>query len=151
MNIEFRPIDKSNYDACVQLEVAKEHEDFVAPNMYSLVQVLYEPELYPLGIYKDDVMVGFLLYDFYYERNCWSMCRFMIDPKHQGQGIGTRALELFIELMENKYGTKRLHTTASVHNHRAIALYEKFGFAKGEAFQYQKAGTVYHEVHLTLG
>ena len=47
MNIEFKAIDKSNYNECIELRVNKEQEDFVAPNTFSLVQSAYEPNLYP--------------------------------------------------------------------------------------------------------
>jgi diamine N-acetyltransferase len=61
-----------------------------------LVQSFYEDDLYPLGIYNGDEMVGFLLYDYDEELSGWSFSRFMIDIKHQGKGFGSKALEKFL-------------------------------------------------------
>ena len=85
MNIELRRIDRNNYNECIELKISEDQKRFVASNMYSLLQAAYEPNLYPLGIYKDNKMVGFILYDFDDELNGWSMSRFMIDKKYQNK------------------------------------------------------------------
>lgn len=69
MNIYFNEIDKTNYEACVLLKVAKGQKHFVASNAYSLVQAAYEDNLYPLAIYNDEEMIGFILYDYDDELN----------------------------------------------------------------------------------
>ena len=69
MDISFRKIDKTNYEACVLLKVAEEQKHFVASNAYSLVQAAYEDNLYPLAIYNDEEMIGFILYDYDDELN----------------------------------------------------------------------------------
>jgi len=150
MQIEFREIDRTNYEKCIELVVAERQEDFVATNLFSLVQAAYEPDMYPLGIYKDGKMVGFILYDFDYELNGWSMSRFMIDKKFQNQGIGTWALKKFIEMFISKHGVTRLYTSVSVFNHNVIALYEKFGFKKGEPIEYKVGSKVYKELRMVL-
>ncbi|MCY6356330.1 GNAT family N-acetyltransferase [Clostridium sp. ZS2-4] len=88
MNIEFKQIDRTNYNECIELSLNEEQKKFVAPNMFSLVESAYEPNLYPLGIYNDGKMVGFILYDFDVELDGWSMSRFMVDVKYQNQGFG---------------------------------------------------------------
>lgn len=45
MNIEFRQIDRTNYNECIDLSLSEEQKKFVAPNMFSLVQAAYEPDL----------------------------------------------------------------------------------------------------------
>jgi len=150
MNIEFKPITTENYIVCIDLKVAPEQDDFVAPNMYSLAQAAYEPELYPLGIYKDGVMVGFFLYDFDYDTIGWSMSRFMIDYNYQNQGIGSVALGKFIQFFYKKHGQLTLHTSANVNNLSTIRLYEKFGFVKGKEFSYESGGKTYREIALKL-
>jgi RimJ/RimL family protein N-acetyltransferase len=47
---------------------------------------------------------------------------------HQGQGSGRRLL-VALESWAAEVGVKRLELTVMVHNHRAIALYERAGFA----------------------
>lgn len=150
MNIEFRIIDRSNYNQCIELKISEEQKRFVAPNIFSLVQSAYEPNLYPLGIYKNNEMVGFILYDFDDEINGWSMSRFMIDEKFQNQGIGKEALQKFIEFFIEKYGHIKLYTSAEVDNTIAIDLYEKNGFKKREVFEYEFAGETYKEVRMVV-
>jgi len=151
MNIELKAIDKTNYEACTNLKVAKGQEDFVAPNWWSLVEAAYEPEMFPLAIYADGAMVGFILYDFDYTLGGWSMSRFMIGEKHQGQGIGKAALAKFIELFKNKHGARPLYTSVDVNNPRVMALYESFGFAAGEVFEYTiLSGKTYKERRMVL-
>ena len=148
MNIEFKEIDRTNYNECIGLKVSEEKKRFVAPNMFSLVQSAYEPNLYPLGVYKNNEMVGFILYDFDEEINGWSMSRFMIDEKFQNQGIGQVALEKFIEFFIEKYGHIELYTSAEVDNTIASNMYEKVGFKKREVFEYEFGGVTYKEVRM---
>ncbi len=148
MQIEFRKIDKSNYEKCISLKVSEKQESFVAPNTYSLVQAAYEPEMFPLGIYYNDIIVGFILYDYDEEIKGWSMSRFMIDIKHQKQGIGEKSLEAFILFFKKKYKNLPLFTSAEVENTIAINLYEKYGFIKKEEFKYTHDNKVYHEVRM---
>lgn len=145
MNIQFREIDRSNYNECINLKVSENQKRFVATNIYTLVQAAYEPNFYPLGIYKDNKMVGFILYDFDYDINGWSMSRFMIDESYQNQGIGKIALKKFLELFVNKYGHLKLYTSAEVDNKVALAMYEKAGFEKKEVFEYEFEGEKYIE------
>lgn len=148
MNIEFRVIDKSNYNQCIKLKTSEEQKRFVATNIFSLVQSAYEPNFYPLGVYKNDKMVGFILYDFDDEINGWSMSRFMIDEKFQNQGIGKVALNKFIKFFIQKYGHIKLYTSAEVDNTIAINLYESMGFEKKEVFEYEVDGVIYKEFRM---
>lgn len=45
------------------LELEENQKDFVASNAQSMLEAVYEKNLYTLGIYNNDDMVGFLLYD----------------------------------------------------------------------------------------
>jgi len=57
MKIEFRPIDRTNYNECIELSVNENQKRFVAPNQFSLVQAAYESNLYPLAIYNESQMI----------------------------------------------------------------------------------------------
>ncbi|MFP7487254.1 GNAT family N-acetyltransferase [Priestia filamentosa] len=148
MNIEFKPINRTNYNECIELKLNEKQSKFVAPNIFSLVQAAYEPNLYPTGIYNEDKMIGFILYDFDDELNGWSMSRFMIDANYQNQGIGKMVLQKFIEFFTKKYGHLELYTSAAVDNQIAIALYEKFGFEKREIFEYEAGGREHREFRM---
>ena len=81
-----------------------------------MVQAFYEEKLYPLGIYNDNEMVGFLLYDYDEELGGWSFSRFMIDIKHQNKGIGSKALEKFLDFFHNKFPNENLYTSVEIDN-----------------------------------
>lgn len=94
--MEFRKIDRSNYWECMELTVDDSQKDFVADNKQSLVEAAYEENLYTLGIYCQDTMVGFILYDYDDQIPGWSMSRFMIGKQYQGKGYGKQAALEFL-------------------------------------------------------
>ncbi len=147
MKIEFRPIDRTNYNECIELSVNENQKRFVAPNQYSLVQAAYEPNLYPLAIYNDSQMIGFILYDFDEELNGWSMSRFMIGSSFQDCGYGKQALKQFLLFFKENYTeVSTLYTSAEVDNKVAIELYKKAGFKEGNIFEYEAGGNHYKEI-----
>lgn len=150
MEIELKPIDRTNYNDCIKLKLHENQQRFIASNIVSLVQAAYEPNLFPLGVYYNNIMVGFILYDLDSELNAWSMSRFMIDINYQNKGIGTHALKAFLEFFINKYGHIPLYTSAEVENYTAISLYEKMGFRCKEPFEYEVDGKRYKEIRMLL-
>lgn len=148
MDINFREIDKSNYSTCISLKVGEHQTNYVASNAFSLVQSFYEDGLYPLGIYHGDEMVGFLLYDYDQELGGWSFSRFMIDIKQQNKGYGSKALEKFLSFFHDKYPNEKLYTSVEIDNEVAIQLYEKYGFVKQNAFEYQMNDITYKEYRM---
>lgn len=148
MNINFKEIDKSNYNTCINLKVGEHQKNYVASNAISLVQAFYEEELYPIGIYNDEEMVGFILYDYDKELEGWSFSRFMIDINHQNKGYGSKALEKFLEFFHNKYEEENLYTSVEIDNEVAMKLYEKYGFNKKDSFEYKIGNTVYKEFRM---
>jgi len=148
MDVTLAEIDRSNYQECIDLELRDDQKEYVAPNLFSLVQAAYEPDMYPLGVFSRGKMVGFILYDYDRELDGWSMSRFMIDRRHQGQGLGRLALEAFLEYFRDKQGKRAIYTSAATDNSPAIALYESFGFVKGEEFEYEVKGKRYRELRM---
>lgn len=150
MKIEFRSIDRTNYNECIGLDVDDSQKKFVASNQFSLVQAADEPDLYPLAIYNEEQMIVFL-YDFDEELNGWSMSRFMIDTAFQNRGFGTQALTQFIAYFKKKHpNVHRLYTSAEVENAVAISLYKKAGFKEGEVFEYEAHGNRYTEKRMII-
>ena len=116
--------------------------------MYSLVQASYEDGLYPLGIFNEDEMIGFLLYDYDEELNGWSFSRFMIDIKYQNKGFGRKALEKFLEYFHSKFPNKSLYTSVEIDNDIAIKLYQKYGFVIKSSFEYAIEDVTYKEFRM---
>lgn len=150
MNIYLKKIDKNNYKECINLKLTLEQEKYILSNLLSLVQTAYEDDFYSLGIYNNDMMVGFILYDYDLSINGWSMSRFMIDYKYQNQGIGERALKEFIKFFKNKYNNQKLYTSVEINNFIPLKLYEKVGFIKEKYFDYKSDGNIYREILMIL-
>ena len=99
----FREIDKSNYWDCMALTLDESQKGFVADNKQSLVEAAYEDGLYTLGIYREETMVGFVLYDYDDTFPGWSMSRFMIGKQYQGKGYGKQAATAFLDYIKKKH------------------------------------------------
>ncbi len=130
MNIELRTIDKENMYDVIELEVEDEQKDFVASNSFSLLQANYEENLYPFAIYRDNELVGFVMYDFDDETDSYGMCRLMVDKKFQNQGIGKVTIEKLFDKVIKEHGNVKFFTSAEPENTVALNLYEKLGFEK---------------------
>ncbi|WP_252242762.1 GNAT family protein [Clostridium sp. ZS2] len=90
MDINFRKIDKSNYNTCVSLKVGE----------------------------------------------------------HQNKGLGSKALEKFLDFFHDKFPSENLYTSAEIDNEVAIKLYEKYGFNKKNSFKYEVEGITYEEFRM---
>ncbi|MEN6521283.1 MAG: GNAT family N-acetyltransferase [Armatimonadota bacterium] len=138
MEVKIRDIDRSTWNKCCNLKVAPNQQEFVALNSYSLAQAAYEPDTYPMGIFCDDEMVGFLMWGFDIDTGVWEMCRLMIDENHQSKGVGKAAVQQLMDLVRNKLGHIMFYTSTDPNNTVAISLYEKMGFRKNGRFLYDE-------------
>ena len=133
MNIQLMPVDKDNWEECCGLSVTEGQEDFVVNNSFSILQSVYGENLYPMCIYNDDGIVGFLMYDIDPETKRWELSRFMIDGKHQGNGYGRQALVVLIEMLKKELGPINFYTSVEPKNKIMKKLIESVGFsATGE-------------------
>lgn len=92
----------------VRLAVADHQQRFVAPNAVSLAQALFAPDAWYRAICRGDEPVGFVMLSDSSllspppERPRACLWRFMVDARHQGQGIGKAALRLVIDHVRDK-------------------------------------------------
>jgi diamine N-acetyltransferase len=103
MEITLRAIDADNWHDCIKLTVSEEQKQNVAENAVSLAQAAYEKQWYPHGVYKDDTLVGFLMFGTDQETKRVEVCRFMIDMQHQGKSYGKAALVKLFDLIKIRY------------------------------------------------
>ena len=134
--MEFREIDKSNYWDCMALTVDDGQEGFVADNQQSLVEAAYEDGLYVLGIYHEETMVGFVLYDYDDSFPGWSMSRFMIGKQFQGKGYGKRAVLAFLDYFKRNHDADKLYISVSLKNTVARKMYASIGFEEIKEIEY---------------
>lgn len=146
--MEFRKIDKSNYWDCIALTIDESQEGFVADNKQSLVEAAYEDGLYTLGVYHENTMIGFILYDYDDSIPGWSMSRFMIGRQFQGRGYGKQAVMAFLDYFKGKHNADRLYISVSLENTVARKMYSSIGFTEiGEA-EYTFCGKYFREMQM---
>ena len=146
--MEFRSIDKSNYWDCMALVIDESQEGFVADNKQSLVEAAYEDGLYTLGIYHEETMVGFVLYDYDDTFPGWSMSRFMIGKQFQGKGYGKQAVLTFLDYFKGKHNADKLYISVSLDNTVARKMYSSIGFEEIKEAEYSFLGKCFREMQM---
>lgn len=129
--LTLKKIDESNFIECFNLKLGKNQDKFVSHPIRSLAQAyVYYNQCTPFVIYKEDVMVGYVMVIYDYDDETYNIWHMMIDEKYQNNGYGTRALELCIDYIKSKPFGKSNHIilTCNIENHNAIHIYKKLGF-----------------------
>lgn len=127
MDITLHQIDKSNYEIVCDLSVTQEQEDYVAENMWSLVEAHYNSGYTCKAIYCDKQPVGFFMWVQETPEKI-SIWRFMIDKHHQNKGIGRVALALAIDDIKQTPKLKEIEICYNPCNPVAKDFYSSFGF-----------------------
>ncbi|HHC7309801.1 GNAT family N-acetyltransferase [Vibrio campbellii] len=127
MNVSLREVTKQNYELVCDLDVTKPQEEFVACNMWSLVESFYNEGHVVRAIYLGEEAVGFFMW-VYETSDKVSIWRFMIDAKHQNRGIGRVALKLAIEEIKQTPNLKQIEICYNPTNPVAKPFYSHFGF-----------------------
>ena len=141
--MEFREIDKYNYWDCIGLTVKDNQTDYVVDNKQSLVEAAYEDNIYILGIYKEEIMVGFLMYDYDDIASEWSICRFMVGKQFQGRGYGKKAVLEFFDYFKRKHNVDKIYTKVSLDNSIACKMYADLGFVDMDKLEYKVLNKMY--------
>lgn len=148
--ITFREIDRNNYMECICLKIKEEQKGFVADNARSLVEAQFEQGVYTRAIYSDDVMIGFVLFDYDPGIPGWSMSRFMIGEQYQGKGFGKEAVREFLKYIRDQMKIQELYLSVEVENTAACRMYEKAGFSFIKDIEYTFDGIVYREKQMKI-
>ena len=144
----FREIDKSNYWDCMALTLDESQKGFVADNKQSLVEAAYEDGLYTLGIYREETMVGFVLYDYDDTFPGWSISRFMVGKQYQGKGYGKQAVTAFLDYIKKKHNVDRLFISVSLENAIARKMFASVGFEEIKEIEYTFSGMQFREMQM---
>ncbi len=131
--VMLREIDDSNLRAICRLAVRPEQQGFVAPNAVSIAQAHFAAHAWFRAIYVAETPVGFVMLSDRPEKPEYFLWRFMIDARHQGAGIGRRAIELVLAHVRTRPGATHLLTSAVPGPGSPQPFYERLGFvATGE-------------------
>ncbi|MEM8892464.1 MAG: GNAT family N-acetyltransferase [Bacteroidota bacterium] len=119
------PLDRYNWELCLDIKLKPEQESFLPPVLYSLAQAKFE-NLTPYGILKNGKMVGFLMYGEFGDI-CW-VNRILIDKDYQGMGIGSKALGTLLDKLRLNYRCREIRTSYSADNKAASEFFGNMGF-----------------------
>jgi diamine N-acetyltransferase len=127
VSVELREITAETVRAICELEVSDDQRGYVAPNAVSIAEAHFQPKSWFRAIYADDEPAGFVLTFEDPEGEGYHVWRFMVDGRHQGRGVGRRAMELLLERWRG-LGAPAGSLSVVEGNDGAIAFYESLGF-----------------------
>ena len=129
--INLREIIEDIFDDCINLEVTDKQNNYVASNLYSLAQAwLHDETARPFCIYKDDIMIGFVMLEYDEPEKECGIWRLMIDKKYQGKGYGKEAMRVILDYIKSNPIFEVIHLSTMPHNESAVKLVNSFGFSE---------------------
>lgn len=133
--VTLQTVTAANRQAVGELRVRDEQADFVAPNLYSLVEAAYgfpgelaHLVLTPLAIYAGPTLVGFTLYNSSPALERFFIMRLMIDQRYQGRGYGITAVRLLLQLFHAHPQAAEAAISYNAGNAAARQVYLRCGF-----------------------
>ena len=129
MKVSLHQITKENYEEVCELDVTKEQQDYVACNMWSLVESQFNEGYETRAIYIDDDPVGFFMW-VQESKSKASIWRFMIDKAHQQKSIGRTALNLALAEIKEVVNLQEIEICYNPNNPVAKEFYSSFGFSE---------------------
>lgn len=107
--VTLREVTDDNVIAVIDLEVAPDQTEYVAPNVKSLAQAFATTKAWVRAVYADDTPVGFVMLSDDADKPRYYLWRFMIDRHHQGKGYGRQAMALIHDYVRSRPGGDRIH------------------------------------------
>ncbi len=129
MEVSLRLVTKENYEDVCELDVTKEQENYVACNMWSIVESKYNEGYETRVIYMKEEPVGFFMWVKESEIKV-SIWRFMIDKKHQQKSIGRVSLNLALAEIKKVSDLQEIEICYNPKNPVAKEFYSSFGFSE---------------------
>ncbi|HET8524658.1 MAG TPA: GNAT family N-acetyltransferase [Thermomicrobiales bacterium] len=128
--VRLAPVDAQNWEDVAHLEVRDDQAEFLTPNVFSIAESKFHPELQPLAIYDGPRLIGFAMYARDPADNNYWLYRFMIDRRYQGKGYGKAALRLLLDRLRELPGCAEVNVGYHRENIAAERLYLALGFEK---------------------
>jgi diamine N-acetyltransferase len=129
VEVSLHQITKENYEEICELDVTKEQQEYVACNMWSLVESKFNDGYETRAIYVDEEPVGFFMW-VQESKSKTSIWRFMIDKAHQQKSIGRNALNLALAEIKEVVDLKEIEICYNPNNPVAKEFYSSFGFSE---------------------
>ncbi|CAM3495630.1 GNAT family N-acetyltransferase [Halomonas lysinitropha] len=131
MDIALKNVNRENFEAVIALEVATSQRGYVADNLYSIAESSLHRTYQPRAIYCDGEVVGFVMYELFNHDDrppAYNIFRLMVDRRHQGRGIGHRAMHCVLEEIRAQGAFERIAICYVPGNQVARDFYASLGF-----------------------
>ncbi|MCP3741427.1 GNAT family N-acetyltransferase [Rossellomorea sp. BNER] len=141
--ISIQKLTVKNMYKCLNLKLAKDQVDRIAPNVYSIAESKVNSNFTPYAIHLDDEVIGFVMTEFdpneIEERKYW-IPRFMIDVSYQRKGYGKEAMQQVIDMLKINNDCHYIGLSTEPDNYSALRFYESLGFINtGELLEEREA------------
>ena len=126
--VTLRPVDAFNIRAVCDLRVAPHQHAFVAPNAQSVAEASVAEDVWVRAIYADAEPAGFVMLSDDAAQPRYYVWRFMIDERHQGLGIGARAMDLVHDYVRTRPGGDRIYVSYVPAPGGPQGFYQRLGY-----------------------
>lgn len=126
--ITLREITMDNFHDVINIKITDEDKHMVASNTYSLAEAFADKVSVPRAIYKDQTLIGFIMYDYNQKNQTGYISRLMISTNEQGKGYGTAALNIVVNELKSIPNIKKIEISYFPSNDKARKSYAKVGF-----------------------
>jgi diamine N-acetyltransferase len=127
--VTLREVTKENLRTILNLEVAPNQKDFVAPNAVSIAQAYFEREIaWFRAIYADETPVGFLMLSDDASIPEYFLWRLMIDARYQKLGFAKQAMLRLFEYVRTRPGAVEIFCSCVPGEGSPQGFYESLGF-----------------------
>ncbi|MBN2540609.1 MAG: GNAT family N-acetyltransferase [Bacilli bacterium] len=128
--VTLRKINMDNFEEVIHLKLSGSDKEMVASNLYSLAEAYADSVSIARAIYKDEFLVGFIMYDYNAIEQKGYISRLMIDMHHQGNGYAEAAMRIALTDLKTNPDIQRIQISYAPNNVKARALYYKLGFVE---------------------
>ena len=127
-DIELRAISLENLDQMIDLRVKPEQAALVADNLYSIAQAGLDPFGQCRAAYLDGKAIGFVYSKLLNEARLMYICRFMVDGREQGRGLGRKIMAKLLASAFESPSLELADLAVARDPGNAEAFYSKCGF-----------------------
>lgn len=129
--ISIQELTVKNIYKCINLKLAEDQVERIAPNVYSIAESKVNTNFKPYAIHLDDEVIGFVMTEIdpneIEERKYW-IPRFMIDVSYQRKGYGKEAMQQVIDMLKKNNDCHFIGLSTEPDNYPALRFYESLGF-----------------------
>lgn len=129
--ISISELTEANFYKCIDLKLADDQVERIAPNVYSIAESKVNLNFTPYAIRLDEDVIGFVMTDIdplETDRRKYWIPRFMIDVRYQRKGYGREAMFQVIEMLKRYEDCKYIGLSTEPDNTSALQFYESLGF-----------------------